>query len=369
MRLHQCTIERFKRFRPPGLTVAFHDAETNAVADRYLVLGENAAGKTTILQAIALTLSLAQRSTTDAEHFAWTGWVGNRLHVHGAPRVEIHVEFDEEEVEATRAVLDAHTAHTGQSTGGRQWPASRMVWVRLEGGRVSTPNHPDELFLFQGRTLLAGLMRHRPDLRRHYAKLPGVFWYDQYRNVAVPGARDPDARAEAHPDRADHEPVYRDGVARLDALLKAWYGTRPGHGLAAGHDYLGDLEALYGLAFPGRSFSGVEPVYGNGPTPIGDRFVLSDGVHTYALSEMSAGEQAVFPLLFEFVRQQIHKSVVLIDELDLNLHPPLAQALYELLPRLGHDNQFILTTHSPAVAALVARPATLHLPDGRGPTT
>jgi predicted ATP-dependent endonuclease of OLD family len=97
--------------------------------------------------------------------------------------------------------------------------------------------------------------------------------------------------------------------------------------------------------------------------------VLSDGVHTYALSEMSAGEQAVFPLLFEFVRQQIHKSVVLIDELDLNLHPPLAQALYELLPRLGHDNQFILTTHSPAVAALVARPATLHLPDGRGPTT
>jgi len=50
---------------------------------------------------------------------------------------------------------------------------------------------------------------------------------------------------------------------------------------------------------------------------------------------MSAGEQAIFPILFEFVRQQIHRSVVLIDEVDLNLHPPLAQMLLGLLPRLG----------------------------------
>lgn len=79
---------------------------------------------------------------------------------------------------------------------------------------------------------------------------------------------------------------------------------------------------------------------------------------------MSAGEQAVFPLIFEFIRLQIHHSVILIDELDLNLHPPLAQRLLGLLPRLGEDNQFIFTTHASAVSALVSPRDTFRLPGG-----
>ena len=50
---------------------------------------------------------------------------------------------------------------------------------------------------------------------------------------------------------------------------------------------------------------------------------------------MSAGEQAVFPVLFEFVRQQVRNSVVMIDEIDLNLHPPEAQWLLSALPALA----------------------------------
>jgi AAA domain, putative AbiEii toxin, Type IV TA system len=96
-------------------------------------------------------------------------------------------------------------------------------------------------------------------------------------------------------------------------------------------------------AFPGRSFAGVEEIF-DGPTPTDDRFVLTDGSRTYTLGEMSSGEQSIFPILFEFVRQQIHRSVVLIDEIDLNLHPPLAQLLLGLLPRLGEGNQFLFTT-------------------------
>lgn len=136
------------------------------------------------------------------------------------------------------------------------------------------------------------------------------------------------------------------------------------HGPHPEHDYLGDLEALYRAVFPGRGFAGLETIF-DGPTPADDRFVLKDGGRTYTLSEMSAGEQSVFPLLFEFVRQQIHRSVMLIDEIDLNLHPPLAQTLLGLLPRLGKDNQFLFTTHARAVSTLVS-PHTIHrLPEGR----
>jgi predicted ATP-binding protein involved in virulence len=92
--------------------------------------------------------------------------------------------------------------------------------------------------------------------------------------------------------------------------------------------------------------------------------MLSDGNRTYDIEEMSAGEQAVFPMLFEFVRQRIRNSIVLIDEIDLNLHPPLAQALLANLPRLGPQCQFIFTTHSSAISEIVSPHEILRLEGG-----
>lgn len=94
--------------------------------------------------------------------------------------------------------------------------------------------------------------------------------------------------------------------------------------------------------------------------------MLSDGNRTYDIEEMSSGEQSVFPMLYEFVRQRIRNSVVLIDEIDLNLHPPLAQSLLASLPRLGPSCQFIFTTHSRAISELVS-PHEVHRLEGGRP--
>ena len=51
--------------------------------------------------------------------------------------------------------------------------------------------------------------------------------------------------------------------------------------------------------------------------------------------------------MYEFVRLDIRNSVVLIDELELHLHPPQQQALLGALRNIGPDCQFIITTHSP----------------------
>jgi predicted ATP-dependent endonuclease of OLD family len=37
----------------------------------------------------------------------------------------------------------------------------------------------------------------------------------------------------------------------------------------------------------------------------------------------------------------------------LHLHPPLQQALLRALPKLGKNNQFIITTHSDYIEQLV----------------
>jgi hypothetical protein len=363
MKLRRATIECFKKFDPPGIEIDFRNKATGRVADSFLILGDNASGKTTILQAIALTLSLAQRKVPDVRHFGWTGWMADRLFLHNDPVVELEVEFDEEEIVATREAARRwwDFGHPTSRESFREPADSSVVTLRLEGPRVRTVGHEDEILQFQGRSYVAAAMKGDPSLRDLFRWLPGVFWYDQFRNIALSGAREPAEREDS-----DRAPLNEFGafVTRLDRILKTWHRSRELRGPNPPGDFLGDLEKLYGTAFPGRGFAGIETIY-DGPTPADDRFILTDGRHTYALGEMSAGEQAIFPILFEFVRQQIHRSVVLIDEIDLNLHPPLAQTLLGLLPRLGEDNQFLFTTHARAVSTLVSPHTIYRLPEGR----
>jgi energy-coupling factor transporter ATP-binding protein EcfA2 len=356
MKLRRCTIENFKKFAPPGIELDFRNTALDTVADRYLILGDNASGKTTVLQAIALALSLAQRKIPDVQSFRWTGWAADRFFVHGDPVVELEVEFDEDEIAATREAARRWWDIRNPTDPARyQEPGdSRTVTLRLEGARVRTKGHPNEMLQFQGRSYVAAAAKNDSALRALFPRLPGVFWYDQFRNIALSGAREPAGREQS----SDVDPQFVVGVARLDNILKVWHRNRERRGPHPERDFLGELEKLFSAAFPGRSFAGVEPIF-DGPTPTDERFVLSNGERTYALGEMSAGEQSIFPILFEFVRQQIHRSVVLIDEIDLNLHPPLAQTLLGLLPRLGENNQFLFTTHARAVSTLVS-PHTIH---------
>jgi len=68
---------------------------------------------------------------------------------------------------------------------------------------------------------------------------------------------------------------------------------------------------------------------------------------------MSGGERAVFPILVDFANLNIHNSVILIDEIELHLHPPAQQVFLTALPKLGKNNQFIITTHSDYIEQLV----------------
>jgi hypothetical protein len=62
----------------------------------------------------------------------------------------------------------------------------------------------------------------------------------------------------------------------------------------------------------------------------------------------------------------IDMSVIgVIDEIDLNLHPPLAQSLLSALPVLAPRSQFLLTTHSDAISGVVSKEQIYRLPGGR----
>jgi predicted ATP-dependent endonuclease of OLD family len=76
---------------------------------------------------------------------------------------------------------------------------------------------------------------------------------------------------------------------------------------------------------------------------------------------MSAGERAIFPILLDFANRNINNSIIIIDEVELHLHPPLQQALIRSLPTWGVNNQFFITTHSDSVAAMFSESQIIRL--------
>jgi hypothetical protein len=179
-----------------------------------------------------------------------------------------------------------------------------------------------------------------------------VFWFDQYRNLGtVLGEREPDAGEKP----AELE-SWRVGVEQLREYLVGWWAfyTSPPSIKGQGKNYIKDLERKFAQLFPGTQFRGTMPREGvAAPSAKDFYFLLERDDRLYDLAEMASGEQAVFSLLYDFVRLNITGSVVLIDELELHLHAPAQQALYAALPKLGSDCQFFITTHSEFLTGII----------------
>jgi len=365
VKVEAISIENFKRF--DRLEVSFKNSILGEVSDRFLILGDNGSGKTTLLQAIALPLALATGKIQTITDFNWTGFLAERYWRWGSPRIELEVSFEAEELEATREIA-------------RKWYSSQppefqkehefvepgdspTVTLLLSGDYWKAGNTPAERAQFRGRYYAQWFInRGDQSVRSDFSLLPGIFWFDQFRNLGTPQAQE--GMGERVKDGSSGV-SFEMGVGRLRQYLIEWRRKQERGGINSRNDYITQLEKVYKRIFPDRSFSGIEQLPSlDSPTEETSYFLLNDGYRTYDIVEMSAGEQSVFPILYEFVRQQIAYSVVLIDEIDLNLHPPAAQFLVSQLLKIDPTCQFIFTTHSEAVMDVVGQSETYRLAGG-----
>jgi energy-coupling factor transporter ATP-binding protein EcfA2 len=352
MKVTHIHLENFKRFS--RLDIPVRNSLTEDVAAQFLILGDNGSGKTTVLQAVALALSMACGKTWQVADFNWLGWMPGRYERWGTPVVELEVQFEDDEIAATQEAahkwLESRNAAFASERTFVMPAAERTVRLRLEGGTCRAQSQA-AYYQFRGRTYASAILNTDPRARALFERLPGVFWFDQLRNL---GTLTPEANGGGKHEEENGRISYSVGVSRLRQHLNKMHldklvlGPRP-------YDFLDEIKRSYQRIFPSRSFGILEPMFTDGvPSPADYYFILDDGNRTYDIEEMSAGEQAVFPILYEFVRQRIKNSVVLIDEIDLNLHSPLAQAFVRALPTMGPNCQFLLTTHSEAVTSVIS---------------
>ncbi len=344
MKVQSLKLKHFKKFRNPPV-YDFTDPETGLARNMIVLVGMNGAGKTSLLQAIAATLGVAAGRLNKISDLDWFGFNHELLGANWGqfePDVDMRVQFSSSELQAVRDF------HHKLKKMGRDAPVSpvenHVVSLKWSGDSVHADSNGGFL-QFKGREYAKQLSR--TEGFQVFDRAGTVFWYTEQRTSTSLTTEDRNLRLEISED------ILRD---RLSKWRQFHQDSQPGgrfRQLRPGQkDLYAEIERSYKIIFPDHGFEGPVPREGVDDILKEPWFYLSDGKNQYEISEMSGGERAVFPILVDFVSWNIHNSVILIDEIELHLHPPMQQALFRALPKLGKDNQFIITTHSDHVEQL-----------------
>jgi len=349
MHVESIRLKCFKKFRDDLLD--FTDRETGLARPLVVLVGDNGSGKSTILQAIAATLGTATRRLHEPADLEWPGFdlglAGNAWSL--PPEVTLRVGFSDVELNAT---VEFFEKAPGLGDRSAMVAPSRdpSVTLTLREGHVRAGTGP-QYFQFRGREYAKQILKLVEEGHRVFERVGTVFWYTEHRTATSltaettvsPNDMGDSSRNSGHLQYDEN--LLRRRLADLmqfhSRLERGEYQLRPGQ-----RDLFADIERAYATVFPYRRFDGPVPRSDIDEVLSEPWFFLYDGLHQYELSEMSGGERAIFPLIFDFANWQINNSVILVDEIELHLHPPLQQALIRALPDLGRNNQFIITSHS-----------------------
>ncbi|NER34163.1 MAG: AAA family ATPase [Oscillatoria sp. SIO1A7] len=346
MKVQSIALKYFKAFE--NREFDFTHEETGLARDLILIIGSNGSGKTSILQAISATLGVATGRLKRLSDLEWPGFNYELLASNWGrvePEVSLKVQFSSKELQAIREFqeklqdLEPETPENGVLTDGKH-----IVNLKWRNGIVEAEN-ATELLQFKGRQYAKRLLRSEGF--EAFERVGTALWYTEQRTSTSLTSEDPEQKLEITDD------MLRDRLSKLRQFHQFFEDgkiqqLRPGQ-----KDLYAEIEKAYKTIFPKRSFEGPFPREGIDDILSEPWFYLYDGKKQYEISEMSGGERATFPMLMDFASWNIHNSVILIDELELHLHPPMQQALLRALPDLGKNNQFIVTTHSDRIEQLI----------------
>lgn len=345
MKIQSVQLKHFKKFRNPPV-FDFTDTETGLARDLIVLIGMNGSGKTSLLQAIAATIGNATGRLQKLSDLKWAGFNYELLGRNWGqfePEVTIQVQFSSQELQAVSEFYQK-LQETGRSDLKVDPAQEHIVNLRWHSERVQADTDA-QLFQFKGREYAKQLLRSEGF--RVFERVGTALWYTEQRTSTSLTTEDPERKQEITED------TLRDRLSKWrqfhqDIEIGRIKQLRPGQ-----KDLYAEIERAYRTVFPERSFAGPVPRENIDDILSEPWFYLDDGRNQYEISEMSGGERAIFPILMDFANWNIHNSVILIDEIELHLHPPMQQALLRALPKLGKNNQFIITTHSDYVEQLV----------------
>ncbi len=346
MKIQSLYLKHFKRFEDQRFD--FTDPDTGLAKDLIVLVGPNGSGKTSVLQAIA---ALVGNATGRLQMVTDLQWPGFNLALAGghwrtSPTIEIQVEFSPEELQATQAFW-----HQGLEGHGSQPANDSLVTLQLQNNQAISGSLAG-FSQFKGREYATKIL----DIESYdiFKKVGTILWYTEQRTST-----------SLTPENSESilidDDLLRDRLAKFETFHRRLGDPEVSSRLDQ-RDFFKELEKAYQTVFPHCIFDGLQPRQGIDNFLKTPWFYLRNGQgQKYEISELSGGERAVLPILMDFINWHLHHSIILIDELELHLHPPMQQMWLRALGKLGSHNQFILTTHSDYVESIVPESALVRI--------
>lgn len=374
---------RIENFRQVGHWEHHFADSLGRVRDLTVLVGPNASGKTSILDAVATALNTLVRLSTVRPGLELSL---KRIVRHGAvfARVEMEVEFAPEELEtAVTVVRNLEKQFPREEESIRASRVVRFTWTypdprgTLSAGRTESAHRGEWWSAFRTRSRLAQLLATGRMKDFQVLESAGaVFTFDQERALfgrtipravweilattgSLPTTTPPPEAGLGYPTTTTTPPP--DPVAEHPAADR--WTTDPRLLLLA----LAIQDALPPRgdgARPPSDFARVKEAYARVCSPHQIRGAVRDDLERFDLefvtattpyryADLSSGEQMVLLLLIRMVTERIHRSIVLIDEIELHQHPVWQRRILHQLPLMGVGNQFIVTTHSAYIRDLI----------------
>jgi len=317
MKLREVRAQNIRNFGPDALPVRFIDEATGRVRALTVLVGSNGSGKTTLLELI----------------------LGGCLYASGG---ELYVLPDEVGVASLKIFMSCLAR------------ASAAFFMLMEVPANDAPAHATRQIPLDFRGRGSEVMIPMPGGTQHIwadymhpaskaMKEGGILSFPASRSLPA------QARAEISRPALSHAWLYR------YAPSDGWEGSL--EQLWVWQNYL-DLEAQQAGRPSLMPFvTTIEEILGHGQKikiQGGEVWIerpqAGDRVRPH---ELPAGEQQVLLIFGEIVRRLRPGAIVLIDELEMNLHPGLQRVVLHHLRRLAqrHDLQVIVTTHSLEIVA------------------
>jgi predicted ATPase len=346
MKIKKITITNFRQFDSIPFELDFRDY-LGRVRPVTLFVGANGSGKTSALDAIWFGLKaqigydLLRPLRTEPRYIVHTGA--------DFAQVDYELESSEQEVERLNAWKDELIRlgePVSQSLPREQiqlrddyalrwtYPAQNgMRWSSAWGGYDY--QHADSWRILKGRAYVSRLRSLKASSVPDAHLAGGIFFFDQERRILS----EPIKQYTAQED--DDSLQFNLRKALIDWGLKAQAGRFP-------RDrswYHQIQEAFNAICVPKRM--GEVVVFDvDGDYEI--EFMDEKG-QVFTFDGLSSGERSVLYFLTSYYTRRINHSIVLIDELELHLHPAWQRRLLLHLRDMAErdNNQLIITTHSP----------------------
>lgn len=349
MKLEKILIENFRGIE--HLELDFQD-ELGRVVDVVPVVGPNTSGKTSILDAITVCLGPGTEIWTMRPDLVYSP---TSLVRRGSVRARVTgtVRFSDAEIARTREIFE----RTG-SPDASKVPSANQVTVHWEypdpGGKHElglTRHEPHFAYLlFKGRKMAARNL-HAPGISAGSLRdLGGVFMFDQKRTGLGQRTNPAEARMRPGQGRARGDEAGLRTHTRDPRRILIEIASRAQAPQATGAPQREDFARLCELYARVCQPHRIKGLF-NTETGLDMEFEGPHGL--YLFDGLSSGQIMLLMLLLQFARNRIHRSIVLIDELELHLHPLWQSRLYQSLPELGAGNQIFFTTHSTHIRDLI----------------